>query len=152
MWTDPVTDRAMTDLLNRTAKGFLNVADWVRINANTEAVQALVDTLLALDVDLTTLTTPSITTHPTATEINQLIENIELLREAACLPAAAGVLPLKRDYQGGAGAIAPNYEAVNAWERNLSLLYALLVTASDYFVYCGVANAGQSRFWQNRFR
>lgn len=151
-WLNSITDRTLADIQNRAAKAFFNVADWNRINGNTAEVQAQILSLLGVNVALITLTAPTTTTFPSAASINQLVENIERLRVAACLPSATGIVPLKYDYQAGAGAEAPDYQAVNAWEQALNLMHNLLPQAADYFVSCGVAAAGQARFWQARFR
>lgn len=151
-WVTPVTDRTITDINTRTAKAFMNVSDWARINGNSEVIQAQVNDLFALVVSLETLTTPTTTHFPTAEEINALIENINQLRVGASLPDATGIVALKANYLNGNGAPAPNYEAVNAWEQVQALLYRLLPFAAGYQVYCGVANAGQSRMWQHHWR
>jgi hypothetical protein len=152
MWNSAIYDRTQLDLLLRTQKAFLNVSDWLRITGNTEQIQAVVRVFLALDIPLTPITPPTLTTWPKVEDINQLIENIDALREAACLPVSAGVIPLKHDYLAGNGSVAPDYNAVNAWERDLFLIRAQLAAASDYRVSCGVANCGQPRFFQSRFR
>lgn len=151
-WISPITDRAQSDIANRTSKGFFNVADWARIDGNTAEVQAVIASLLGLTVNLDDVDAPVITQFPTVTEINALIANIEAVRAGACLPVGVGLTVLKTDWQPGSGAPAPNYETVNDWERNLLLLYTLLPYAADYAVRCGVAAVGQPRFWQARFR
>lgn len=151
-WIDPITDRTEADILNRTAKAFINIADWLRIYGNSLQAQAAVRVLMALEVELSELPTPAITDFPDVDEINSLIENIDLLREAACLPSATGIVALKHDYLAGPGAVAPYYKDVNDWEKDLEIIRDALVRAVDYLVYCGVAAVGQPRFWQNRFR
>lgn len=151
-WNDPITDRTQADIINRTQKAFFNVADWLRIHENTDQARVIVEVLAGIDIDLIPLDAPTIYSFPTVTEINYLIENIEVLRVAAALPGSAGLVDLFDDYQAGAGAIAPDYNAVNNWEQNLLLVHDLLVHAVDYLVYAGVAQAGQTRSWQNRYR
>jgi hypothetical protein len=151
-WTEPITDRTLTDIQTRTAKAFLNVSDWVRIDGNTSEVQAQILALLGATVSLNDLTEPTITQFPDVAEINTLIENIGALQAGACLPTGTGIIALKHDYVAGNGAVAPDYQAVNAWETNLKLIHDLLPNAADYTVHCGVATAGQPRFWQARFR
>jgi hypothetical protein len=43
MWLDPIIDRTQTDIINRTSKAFLNVADWTRIDGNTKEMKTLFD-------------------------------------------------------------------------------------------------------------
>jgi hypothetical protein len=150
-WIDSISDRTALDIANRTSKAFLNVADWIRIYGNTQQAQAVVNILLALNIPLTPLIAPTTVAVPAVSDINTLIANIDLLRVAACLPSATGIATLKHDYQAGSSAIAPDYNAVNDWERDLQLIRDCLVTAVDYMVYCGVASAGQPRFWQAHF-
>jgi hypothetical protein len=151
-WVTPITDRTLVDVTARAAKAFLNVADWERINGNTTFVKQQIFDLLGVDVTLTTLTPPTTTSFPAVGDINHLVENIDLLRVAACLPAATGIVELEHNYLPGIAAAAPDYQAVNLWEKDLDLLHTLLPVAAGYFVRCGVAATGQPRFWQVRFR
>ena len=151
-WTPAVYDRTAQDLVDRTAKAFLNIADWMRLSGNTEYVAAFIRVMTGLNVPLDPVITPTVTHFPSADELNALIGNIDALREAAYLPAGTGIVPLKHDYTAGAGGQSPNYEAVNAWERDLQLVRDCLAAASDYLVYAGVAAVGQPRSWQNQFR
>jgi hypothetical protein len=151
-WIAPITDRTRDDLQARTAKAFLNVSDWLRIYGNTILDQRAVQAIIGLNAVLTSLTQPAITEFPSVVDINTLIENIDLLREATCLPASLGLVALKHDYIAGSGAEAPNYEDVNDWERDILLIRDQLLILADYLVYCGVANCGQTRLWQNQFR
>ncbi len=150
-WTTPVTDRAASDISNRTAKAFFNVADWTRIDGNSTEIQALILSLSGVSVSLITLTAPTTSHFPTATAINQLIENIERLRAQAYLPPNL-LQVLRHDYEPGSGAQAPDYVSVNAWESNQNLMYTLLPRAAGYSVRCGVASVGQPRHWQHRYR
>ena len=101
---------------------------------------------------LENLTAPTITHFPTAAEINQLVHNIETVRTGAGVPLEIGLSVLKTTWLPGNGAPAPDYTDVNAWEENLRLLHALLPVAAGYVVSCGVAAAGQARFFQHRWR
>ncbi len=147
-WVTPVTDRALADLAARNAKAFLNVADWERIDGNTSEVQAQILSLLGTTVTLVDLTAPTMTTIPSAEDINTLVENIEAVR----IGAALGIAALDHDYQPGIAATAPDYQAVNDWEDTLLQIHTLLPLAADYVIYSGVANVGQDRLWQARFR
>lgn len=44
------------------------------------------------------------------------------------------------------------YKKANDIEQILVDIEQLVVSMENYFVYSGVSNSGQSRFWQNRFR
>jgi hypothetical protein len=151
-WITPVTDRTLADIENLTDKAFFNIADWIRINGDTTYVRALINVLRGINIEYNSLTTPEITTFPTATEINRFVENIETLRSISCLPVNLGIVPLKTDYLSVTNATPPNFEDVNDWERDLQLLRLFTISTSVYMVYCGVAAVGQPRHWQNRSR
>ena len=146
--TQPITDRALTDIQNRTSKAFWNVADWERVTGNTDLVSDGVYAYGGLPVALHTLTPPTVTTIPKASDINQMVENIERLRVAAALDMPA----LKHDYAPGLGAPAPDFHAANAWEAALEQLYDAIPRAYAYSVPCGAAAAGQPRWLQAGFR
>lgn len=152
VWVAGITDRAASDITGRTAKAFFNVADWLRVYGNSEIANQLVNAYLALSVPFTALTAPTITSFPTVTEINNLVENIDLLRAAAYLPAATGILVLDYAYTEGPGGTAPDYTDVNAWENDLELIRTCLRNAMEQVIYCGVGACGQARLWQVRFR
>jgi hypothetical protein len=150
-WIDPITDRAQADIDARTPKAFINVIDWKRIDDNSTAVQEMIQTGLGATVTLTDLTPPTITSFPTAPLINSLVENIDLLRKAASLPAALGIVELEYDYQAGPAASVPNFVTVNAWENNLDLLHTYVPFVAGYMFRSGVGEAGDERHWQTRF-
>jgi hypothetical protein len=152
MWTDPIFDRTVDDITDRTSKAFLNVADWERINDNTTVLRGLLVTQ-GYEVDYTPLTPPEMTSIPTAEDINALVENIEACRLAMEIAPGGGIVALFHAYQPGAGAVAPDWRAVNAWEQNLSLLKQIAELSADYrIIRAGVAEAGQTRTWQHRWR
>jgi hypothetical protein len=150
-WTTPITDRVLADVTNRTSKGFWNTVDWLRIDNNVVYVKTLISVLQSINVTYTDLPDPTVTTIPKAADINDFVENIEALRLASNLPVSAGAVALKTDYTSGESSETPDYEDINAWENNLLVLYTYLIKTATYEVFCGVAEAGQERFWQNRF-
>jgi hypothetical protein len=151
-WTTPCTDRALSDITNRTSKGFFNVINWARIDFNSTAIRDAMDAAGYAAGALVVLTPPNTATIPTAAGINQLIENIERLRVVCCLPAACGLVVLPYNWIGGANSTAPDYEDVNAWENNQKIIYESIPKVVDYWIACGVSATGQTRFWQNKFR
>lgn len=151
-WIDPIVNRSATDITNLTSKAFFNVIDWVRINGNTDHVRAMIEVLRGVNISYNDLPDPSMTSIPTAEEINQFVENIERLHSYSGIPASFGVAALKTDYVSGASGTSPDFEDVNDWEQNLAILKDFLVKSAFYEVFCGVAEVGQIRFWQNRFR
>ena len=151
-WTIPVYDRVLADVTNRTSKGFFNVVDWIRIHGNTQYVGALFSVLEGISVSVTALTTPTDASIPTVTEINDFVGNIESMRLALALVNPIPLTVLTDNYVDGQNAITPDYEDVNDWEENLQLLKDFLLYSAGYRISCGVAEVGQIRFWQNRFR
>jgi hypothetical protein len=149
-WTEPIYDRVLADITNKTSKGFFNVADWVRINGNTQIVNALINVLKSLNITFDTLTPPTIATIPNIDDVNDFVDNIERIRAASGVPLATGLVALKNDYTSGG--ITPDYTTVNDWERDLDLLRSYLIKAAYFTPYCGVPSVGQTRFWQVRFR
>jgi hypothetical protein len=151
-YIDPVYDRAQSDIIGKTSKGHMNVADYLRIKNNTEIVNALIEYLLGITIDQNSIVDATITTKPPATYINDYAENIENIRQACHFPATIGVVELFFEWTGGVSGRTPNYEDINDWERDLALIFNNIAGAVDYQVYCGVSVCGQERFWQNRFR
>lgn len=45
-----------------------------------------------------------------------------------------------------------DYVKANNWEQILSEIYTLMFGMENWYVYGGVANGGQNRVWQHRFR
>ena len=150
-WITPITDRTAQDVIDKEDKAFFNIVDWIRINGNAEHVNALVNLLRVLNIEFTELTTPTITTIPDASDINDFVANIERLRVASPFPVSFGIAELKDDYVGGLTEVI-NYETVNSWESDLEKIKDCLLTAANWTVYCGVAAVGQARFWQVRWR
>lgn len=140
-----IADRTQTDLNTRTAKAFFNVADWQRIDGNSQFLKALLDDRYTITVDRTATTEPAAGDFADVDEINALAGNIEALRVAAnFLPASVGLVAVKDDYDTGVGAVAPDYETVNDWERNLALIDEYVYHAEDYYPIYGVSWDGGS--------
>jgi hypothetical protein len=150
-WTTPIADRTAADLVARNAKAFFNLADWTRVRNNTTEVRALILSLLGVSISAASLSTPTTSTVPAAADVNALIGDIETCRETAALPLSLAPA-LEHDYVGGPSQIAPDYLDVNDWETVLLNIHGLLANAVDYSIPCGVAAAGQDRFYQNQWR
>lgn len=150
-YRDPVTDRTLADAKSRTAKGLFNISDWVRIYDN-ERIANMIQTLFnGRGAVLHELTTPTVSTIPTAGDINQLVDNIELIRAVVCF-TVTGLDPLNTNWRGGLNALAPDYADVNAWEAKLDILRSAVVRAGDYRMFTGVPACGQARYYQYHWR
>ena len=140
-----ITDRTQADITARNAKAFFNVADWRRIDNNSQFVKALFDAQYGTTVDRTATTEPAVGDFADVDDINALAGNIEALRVAASfLPSAVGLVEVKDDYDTGVGSVAPDYEAVNTWERTLSLIDEYVFNAAEYYAIYGVSWDGGS--------
>lgn len=147
-----IFDRVLADVTNRTPKGFLNVLDWERIYNNSQVVNELVNSTLDLSILFNQLGAVGIRTVPNVEDINRLLENIERTRTASGLPVITGLVEIEYNWVAGSNEEAPDYLIVNTWEEVLDIIYYGIVRSSEYWIPCGIASAGQSRFWQHGFR
>jgi len=149
----PVTDRTLSDVLNRTAKGFINTDDWIRIYRNSQFVSLVISILLDTDIDFDELTEPTTTSFPTVDDLNTLLANIQRAKDASGLPdGIGGLVDVKTDWTAGVSSVSPNYVDANAWEQTELMILESLPASLGFMIYAGVSNSGQARFWQNRFR
>ena len=148
----PITDRTVADLVNRTDKAFFNVTDWERIYGNAEYVNNLLRLLLSINITFDTITAPTMIAIPTVADFNTLLTNINRIRIGAGFEGVPDLVELQTAWTAGATAIAFTYVDVNQWEQMLFVLCGLVSALADYIVFCGVANVGQPRFYQHRFR
>jgi hypothetical protein len=156
-----ITDRAQTDIDTHTSKAYFNVADWDRIEDNSVFVKDELVTQYGPIVAFTgTTSAPAITTIPDVSLFNQLLGNIEYLRQAALsvlpmLASETGFTAIKFDWEAGADKQSPNYLHVNQWEKVIDIVHARLATYTALrFRYprTGVAMANSGLTWNNRFR
>lgn len=150
-WREPVTDRTLSDIINRTSKAFMNIADWTRIRDNLISTKDLIVSMLGLTPSLNEISTPTTTQWVHATETNDMAENINALIEITDLPTA-WIAPVDADYVDGSGGKTPDYNDINLWEDASLQIKAGVVNYVEFQIYCGVSQTGQTRFWQNQFR
>jgi hypothetical protein len=148
----PVTDRTFADVTNRTAKGFINVSDWIRIYENAQLMSLVTAFLLNTEIQFDQLAEPTATSFPTVEDLNTLLANIQRAREASGLPTIEGLDDIKTDWTAGVSSASPNYVDANTWERVTQLVLTSVVASLEYKIYTGVANCGQERFYQCRWR
>lgn len=138
LWIEPVTDRSMKDVTRvkellgkgwkyfseeeRTEwlgnlKGALNISDLVRIQNN---IQLLSDVLA---IDLTVEEVPEI---PNEKFYNQLIVNVEAIRNAYCIHADTPKTP---------SSPLNSYSKWNNIEKILQDVYRILL--NNFYYYCG---------------
>lgn len=148
----PVTDRMWSDIVNKTTKGYFNLADWERIYGNALYVHDDIEALLGITIAFTTIAALDIETWVDVDDVNALLANINAINTASAFPVIEGLELLRADWLAGPYAISPDYEDVNLWEQTLDNIRNYNTYKADYWIHCGVAAAGQPRFWQARFR
>ena len=151
-YIEPVVDRTAADILAKNAKAYLNVADWLRIYGNSQQLNSLAVIITGSSISFITISEPTIASVVDVDDVNSLVANIESVRTLFTVPESLGLDELKTDWQSGNVSDSPDYEDVNTWELAIMILMGLVAATADYQVYCGVATAGQIRFYQNRWR
>lgn len=139
-WSNLTTEEKAEYLLG--LKGAYNHTDFNRVE---NAVRYLSDILTAYGythtVNVKTNWTPS--DIQSIAEIQRYIDNIAELKNKY-YSNIEGQMPTTSNWL--------TVEGANYIEKLLLNIELILMSMEQYFVYSGVANCGQSRIWQNRFR
>jgi hypothetical protein len=146
-WTSPVTNRAESDVINKTAKGYFNVADWTRIRDNSAFIMTFLNFALGTSLTPAGISAPSTATVPTNVYVNGMIQDIAIVYIAAGFLTANAP---RYDWPGN-GPAAPSWVDANQWEQALLDVYNKVHLSSDGFAYCGTANCGMDFVDQNGF-
>lgn len=135
-----IFDRTQEDVTNKTEKGYYNTSDLNRVES---WCRYLADELnnVGYNITITTNTDWTSTDLRTASHMERIRTNIRALM--------TGYHYITTIYSN---AESFDYIKANNWEKILDEIYHLLWGMTDWYVYSGVANAGQNRLWQNRFR
>ena len=148
----PIMDRTQSDIDNKTSKAYFNHnTDYLRICNNAEIVCQSVAAILGVPTWFTKHVFTSLYTFPKASDFYALLGSIETLREKAALPIDAGYVK-STEWMGGQAADSPSFVDVNLWERTIDNVINNIGAAASYQISCGVAEVGQARFYQSRFR
>ena len=138
-----IYDRTENDVKNKTNKGYYNISDLNRVE---EWCRYLGDLLTYYNyrVDITTKTNWKLTDMLTVSEMERIRKNIALLKSTYLnvpqnLPVPNNLNPI-------------NISKANDIERILEGINNAIINMEKQFVYNGVANVGQNRIWQQRFR
>ena len=164
-YTTPVYNRALSDILARNSKAYLNLADWQRIDNNAEHVG---DLLLSIFVSalitqntVATMTTASI---PDTDDVNDLAENIEAIREwiatnhpTSTAATDADFAEVKDDYTSPLDLTFTGYsypfQVVNLWEKVLDIANDWLDGLEKVrYARTGVSGCGRGLTRNNSFR
>ncbi len=135
-----IFDRTQQDVDNDTLKGQYNVSDLNRVESWCEYLAAEL-TNYGYVISITTKTDWTQFDKRKATEMERIRSNIKKIMQG--YHYLTSIEP-NADFF--------NYVKANNWEKILFEMYKLMGGMANYFVYSGVANAGQPRIWQNRFR
>lgn len=111
-----ITDRSVSDIANRTKKGFFNVSDWARIKNNILYVESVLKRFHPAVPVMANMPDKNETSMISAAEIRAMAENIERLRIAAKFLNTTGEAIFYAFIDGGK---CPDYAAINRWERIL---------------------------------
>ena len=135
-----IYDRTQADVTNATTKGQFNASDLNRIE---EWCSYLAETLTTLGypVTITTKTNWVQTDMRTETQMSRVRNNIVALVNAYY--SLTHTVETQQYF---------NYIKCNNWEKILSEIDTLISGMTAYYIDCGVANCGQVRVYQNRFR
>lgn len=159
-YISPVTDRTLEDILALNSKAYMNVADWDRIEDNSIFVRDELVTYSGIVIVFTgTTSAPTITTIPDVGTFNQLLENIEFLRQAALsviptLGTTPGFSVVAYDWVAGASDVF-DFTDVNLWERVMDLIHSTIAAETSLrfrYARTGIAMANSGLTWNNRFR
>lgn len=126
MWVEPIVDRTLADVLNKAPKAYLNASDYNRIEGNCAVLAA------ALGVNIQTKNW-SMTDFPKVSELQRIIDNVQVLRDAYHTYATTPATPINPINE---------YGKVNALEQILGDLYAILQDNLSALVYAGELYAG----------
>lgn len=158
----PVYDRTLSDVQNKTAKGYFNVEDWERVDDNVIELMTLVDSKLGTGVSSSYIAPSfSLSYFTSAQDINAMCGNIEAVRSfivskspviAASL-SSAGVVEIKDDWVAGPHEPSANFRHANDWEKTIYIIYnALENTTTTRKPRTGIAVCGASMTKNNMFR
>lgn len=158
VYTTPVYDRTIADVLAENSKAYINITDWARIYANADAVNDLF-TAVGISITFNTLSQPATSDIPTNSDINTLLGNIEAMRLWIATYASDRItdplfVEIKDDWSNGVSADAPDYTHANSWEKVLDLMYNEVSnwTKGDRQAVCGIAVCGSGLTRQNSWR
>lgn len=151
-YTEPITNRTMTDIVNRTVKGHFNLSDWERITGNTAHAKLLVENIRSVVISQQSLPEQTVMSIPSAALINRMVENIIAVQGKAGV-VSANQYQLFASYDSAVGTRKPDYETVNAWERVIDLIVEFYAPLRKIrYPRTGVARCGAGMTQQNGFR
>ena len=135
-----VFDRTLEDVTSATWKGQYNADDLNRVEDWCKYLKEQLATL-GYTVNITTKNDWATTDMRTAAQMERIRTNIKKLMQGYYTALTIASNAEKFDYI-----------KANNWEQILNELYNYMYGMRNWYVYGGVANGGQPRLWQHRFR
>jgi len=135
-YVTPITDRTISDILNKTAKGYFNKADWTRIYGNSSELNSLIDTKLGDTITFNSVTVPDIDGAPEdiLDLLNTTLANVTRMRTGllANFPFVdiTGSLDIIDDWIAGDNETSPDHTDVNEWEETIDIIYNAVTDAT----------------------
>jgi len=152
-YVTPITNRSAADLLAKNSKAYFNVADWARIYGNAQYVNAEIQTKTGWVVPFITATTPTTSSIPAVSDFNNLLANIEAMRQYVCAAMSIVIAPFYTlVWVAGPGNLAPSYIDVNQWESVIDQIKTNMDNYVGVFIRSGLGISGSSLVQSHRFR
>lgn len=138
-----IYDRTERDVKNKTDKGYHNISDLNRVEEWCKYLAELLS-FYNYKVTIVTKTNWKMTDLRTVSEMERIRRNIALLKKT--------YFNIPQDIVVPSNLNPINISKANAIERILEEMNKIIISMESEFIHSGVANAGQNRVWQNRFR
>ena len=135
-----IYDRTQLDITNLSSKAYYNYTDLNRIEQWCEYLSEILNNYNYF-VNISTKTNWTMLDLPTQSEMERIRLNISMLKEAYF---SFTQVPSNLENM--------TWQKANDIENILHEIDCILKWMENNFVYCGVANMGQNRVWQQRFR
>ena len=135
-----IFDRTLADVEAANAKGQYNASD---INRVEEWCEYLATELTSQNYPITITTKTDWTDYDFrySSDMQRIRNNIKAIQDGFTYITTLN--PSVENF---------DYLKANNWEKILYEIDTMLTSMENYAVFSGVANSGQLRFWQNRFR
>lgn len=135
-----IFDRTQLDIINKTSKGYYNYIDLNRIETWCKYLAEILNNYNYC-VNIITKNDWTMLDFPTEAEMARIQQNVNTLKQAYF---SFTQIPKNLEYM--------TWQKANDIEKFLFEIDKILKHMENNFIYSGVANCGQNRLWQQRFR
>jgi hypothetical protein len=147
-----ITDRTLQDVEYAKAhqnssedlKGAYNNSDLNRVEAKVQELKEILKSYNYFDEELVIKLDWAKTDFLRTGDSDRYLGNVRKIRDAYFTKTTTPDLPITLNKM--------DYRDANAIEQILVDIEDIIINMEQMFVYCGVANMGQPRLWQQRFR